>query len=358
MLSTIAESGELSTDPGDAAPFGFGNGWNVGMSSSLIAADIAASPVPLLLREEISNASRAVRTGELRRVDRGVYAPADLWRALAPWERYLARVHAVALVHPKAVFVLESGLALRGLPVFGEPPDVHVLVARPEKSRVARGVRVHSAERMPQCEQVAGIHVATAAELAIDVIRARHPAIGLAVAGAVLRQDPSLTRGELAALCATRASPRGIRTAEWVLARATSVPESPLENVSLAVLEWLGFPSPQLQTWFRGSDLDDDRVDFWWPRWRVAGEADGDIKYSGALGDARDALRARNVRDARLASRGVRATAHWTWRDVAAFGQLRALLVAAGLPVVTSEHAAPLRTLERALRGSPATATR
>ena len=67
----------------------------------------------------------------------------------------------------------------------------------------------------------------------------------------------------------------------------------------------------------------------WWPQWGVAGEADGEVKYSGAFGDAREALHDRNVRDARLARRGVRATAHWALRDLVAFSQLRAILTAA-----------------------------
>ncbi|WP_454119151.1 hypothetical protein [Microbacterium lacticum] len=56
----------------------------------------------------------------------------------------------------------------------------------------------------------------------------------------------------------------------WVIARASPVPESTLENLSLAVIEWLGFPAPELQRWFRGQAVgDDDRVDMWWPQWGV-----------------------------------------------------------------------------------------
>ncbi|WP_419596606.1 type IV toxin-antitoxin system AbiEi family antitoxin domain-containing protein, partial [Streptomyces brasiliscabiei] len=69
--------------------------------------------MPLLLATESSNVARAARTGELVRVGRGVYAPARAWATLTPWARYLARVHSVARAYPDAVFVRESGCALR-----------------------------------------------------------------------------------------------------------------------------------------------------------------------------------------------------------------------------------------------------
>lgn len=248
---------------------------------TLAAPGARPSPVPLILRAETSNAARDVRAGELVRVTRGVYAVAELWRKLAPWQRYLARVHAVARTIPEAVFILESGNALRGLPVFGEPPDVHAVLTAPAKSHTLTGVRIHSTERMPAFEMLDGIPVATPSELAVAIGRDRHPAVGLAVTNAILRQGPALTVATLAAVSAQRPTTRGVRALEWVLDRATPVPESALESVSLACVEWLGFPTPELQVWFRGPEMgDDDRVDFWWKQWGVAGEADGEVKYS------------------------------------------------------------------------------
>lgn len=319
--------------------------WAGAMSTPVMQTDVAPSPVPLIRAADAPHADRAVRSGELVRLIRGVYASAEEFRALAPWDRYLARVHAVALSWPDAVFVLESAAALRGLPVFGEPRDVHVLVAAPAKSRAQRGVRVHSAGRMPRIEMLGGIRVARTAETVVDFARLRHPAIALAVACAALRDDPEMTSEDFTRLSAERESSRGARRALWVFERATSVPESVLEALSLAVIEWLGFPAPELQKWIGG-----DRLDFWWKRWAIGGESDGDIKYSGAYGDARDALRARNARDARLLERGVSATAHWGSSDVTAHRQLRALLLAAGLPLVAPEHTQPLHTLAGALR--------
>jgi len=315
--------------------------------------DIVPSPVPLLRASEEPNAARAARAGQLVRVTRGIYASADDWATLAPWDRYLARVHAVADAHPDAVLVLESGCAVRGLPVFGEPPDIHLLVPTPGKSRRLERVRVHSADRMPVHESIGGMRVATPAELAVGVAHARHRAVGLAVADAVLRRHPETSADVLAAISADRPSSRGARAARWVIARADAERETPLESVSAAAMEWLGVPTPDLQRWFPGSAPEEDaRVDFWWDRWRIAGESDGEVKYSGVFGDARAALRARNARDASLRERGVQATAHWSWSDVGAPARLRALLVAAGLPLIHPAQDVPLRTLAAALRGA------
>jgi len=320
----------------------------------LVGADVVPSPVALILAADAPHADRAVRAGAWVRVVRGVYADAAAFRALPPWSRYLARVHAVALAWPESVFCLESSAALRGQSIAGEPRDVHVVVSSPEKSRAQRDFRVHTTTRMPEIEQRGALRMVNAADTVVDVARARHPAVGLALACSALRADPSLDVDTLERLNAERDSTRGCRQAQWALARATGVPESTLEVVSLAVIEWLGFPAPELQKWVLGpSGTDDDRLDFWWESWRIGGEADGDIKYSGELGDARQALRARNRRDARLADRGVSATAHWTWSDTLASRQLRALLRAAGLPLIAPERAEPLRTLAGAFASPP-----
>lgn len=282
---------------------------------------------------------------------RGVYVVTAQWRQLAPWDRYLTRVHAAAMLLPGAVFCGESAAALRGLPVFREPREVHIVAAPAQvTARAVAGVRFHTADQMPEWSELGGYAVVTAAEATIDVARSRHNAIGLAVAGAAMRVDPGLTREQLAALNEQRHSTRGRRHARWVIERATGIPESPLEHVSLAAIEWLGFPTPELQQWVRGPEGEgDDRLDFVWWLWAVAGEADGAVKVSGKLGDAREALRRRSVRDARLLRRGIRATAHWEWVDAAYPLQLKSKLLSAGLPQLAPENSTQLRTLATAL---------
>ncbi|MEU1970138.1 hypothetical protein ABZ477_00600 [Microbacterium sp. NPDC019599] len=273
------------------------------------------------------------------------------WSALRPWERYLAKVHATALRYPEARFVLESAAALRGLPVIGEPADVHVVDEPLATSRAVSGVRVHTAQALPDIREVGGLLVAAPEEIAVDMARLRHHAIGLAVAGMVMRQHPEIDPAALRELNRIRRSSRGRRHARWVIERATGEAESTLELVSLAAIEWLGFPEPELQKWILGPDAGrDDRLDFWWEATRTGGEADGDSKYDGQ--DAAAMLRTRRDRDARLLDRGVSATAHWGWTDVSRVTPLRAALLAAGLKPERPEDTAELRSLTRVLRST------
>lgn len=222
--------------------------------------DVAPCPIPLMRRGDGPHSDRAVRTGELMTVMRGVYVASAQWRTLAPWKRYLVRVHAAGLVYPGAVFCGESAAALLGHPVFREPREVHIVAtADSVTSRAVAGIRFHTAERMPETMAIGGFVVVTDAELAVDIARSRHNAIGLAVVGSVMRADPDVTRGVLAAINEKRPTKRGRRHARWAIERGTPVPESTLDNVSLAVIEWLGFPPPELQHWVRGPARDRGR---------------------------------------------------------------------------------------------------
>lgn len=304
--------------------------------------------VPLLRIEDTPHPERAVARGDIVKVRRGVYAPAEDWRSLAPWDRYLARVHAVALVNPYAVFCLESAAALLGLPVFGDPRTVHVIGSRSASARLVGGVRTHTASGDRVLDDVDGLFVASAADTAVDIARLRHPAVALSVADAALRADRTLHPGRLAAVNESRPSSRGRRLARWVLDRADGSAESPLESVDRAVIEWLGFPAPRLQVVFASPGGYADRPDFWWDEYSLMGEADGDIKYDGSLGDPLAALNARRDRDMRLRSHA-RAVVHWGWKESVRYGTLRDLLNGAGLPIVAPESTAPLLTLQRLL---------
>jgi len=58
-----------------------------------------------------------------------------------------------------------------------------------------------------------------------------------------------------------------------------------------------------------------ERVDFWWPEFRTAGEADGLAKYEGDSPEARRLrMRHSHLRDQRLADRGIELV-HFGWED-------------------------------------------
>lgn len=291
------------------------------------------------------NLSRGVKAGELTRIRRGVYAPSPEWSLLEPWNRYLARVHATLLADPDVILCLESAAALQGYPVIGDPGIVHVLGGANATSRLIEGVMTHSTADEREIVCIDAFAMTNGIDTAVDIARSRHNVLGLVVADAVLHRDPGVTPEMLVARNESRISSRGRRRARWVTHRASPAPESALESVDRAVIEWLGFPDPELQVW-----IGRDRVDKWWPDIRVAGEGDGDLKYDGRFGSTADALRERHIRDARLFAAGARAVPHWGWPEAIAADPLHAILTSAGVPVVNPRNHQQLHALRNAIR--------
>jgi hypothetical protein len=313
---------------------------------------IQPSPLPLLRAAEVPHPERAVARRELVKVRRGVYAPADAWLKLAPWTRYLAEVHAVLLQYPSLVASHESAVALLGGPVFGNPGTVHVLAPDVGASRLASGIRTHTTTDHRSLLMAGGLTLAAPAETAVDIARGRHPAIGLAVGDAMLRLDDTTSREQLQLLNATRSTKRGREIARWALARVNSDAETAFESVSRAVIEWLGFPAPELQRSFVATTGEIDRSDYHWEWESVAGEADGDLKFDGRFGDPSTLLRQQRARDARLRHH-VRTVAHWGWHDATTFSPLATLLRGAGLEPIAPENIAALSSMRQALSTRP-----
>jgi hypothetical protein len=291
--------------------------------------------------------------GDLIKVRPGVYTAAAEWKALAPWERYLARVFAAAMIYPDAVFSHDSAAALLGMPVFGDPVIVHVLAPAHGTARVVAGVRVHTSSDEREVVELGGMLMTSPADTAVDLARSRHAAVGLASADAALRGDEALSVEKLVHVNQSRRSKRGRALARWPLNSATALSETALESISRAVIEWLGFPPPALQVTFRTSGGPTDRCDFVWPGFSLAGESDGDLKYDGRFGDPRELLRHQRQRDARLRAHHVRSIAHWGWLDATTVDPLRSLLVGQGLIPVAPEQTVHLFSLRRSVSPRP-----
>ena len=317
-----------------------------------LTAPVMTSPVPLVRRADIPHPERAVARGVLVKVRHGVYAPAALWQDVTPWDRYLARVHAVALLHPDAVFSHESAAALLGLPVFGDPGTVHVLAEPIGTAGLASGIRTHASSGDRTIIELGGLLMTGFVDTAVDIARHRHRAVGLAMADAALRADPAASAQLLVALNEARVSKRGRAVARWALHRATPLAESTLESISRAVVEWVGFPRPTLQVAFRRSAGGEDRVDMVWDETSLAGECDGDLKYDGRYGPSAQVLARQGERDTRL-RRHLRAVAHWGWREATTVVPLRGILSGHGLRTIAAEDAAALFSLRRAVSPHP-----
>ncbi|MEU2202943.1 hypothetical protein AB0P19_03210 [Microbacterium oleivorans] len=307
-----------------------------------------ACPVPLLRARDVPHAARVAARGELVSVVRGVYAPTGLWRRLAPWDRYLARIHATLLTHPGLVLSHESAAAIWGMPVLGDPGVVHALGDPTRTSRLHAGLRMHTTTGARDVVDLGGFAAVAPADCAVDLARARHVVVGLIAPDAALRLDPAASVESLFEQNEHRPSSRGRRIARWPLHRARAEAESTLESASRAIIELLGYEEPELQTEWSGQGAT-DRTDFWWPGAGVAGEADGDLTYDGRFGDPGSLLRARRERDHRLRSRGIRSVVHWGWSDVADPDALDGILRGAGVPRVALPDAYRLATARTAL---------
>lgn len=234
------------------------------------------------------------------------------------------------------------------MPVFGDPVTVHALVPASAASREMSGIRTHRADGHQSVSSDDGLLVTTPAETAVTLARHRHHAVGLAAVDAAMRLGHAMP-DELAGINEGRSSSRGRNHARWAIDRASPRRESVLESVSSALIEWLGFPQPELQMLFSQPGDEVDRGDFWWPEQHLLGEADGESKYDGRFGDPASLLRERHSRDRRLRAGIVRAVAHWGWIETAQVVPLRDLLTGHRLPRIAPENTAELHTLRAAL---------
>ncbi|GAA3915641.1 type IV toxin-antitoxin system AbiEi family antitoxin [Microbacterium invictum] len=322
---------------------------DTGLALDLARLTLVPCPVPLVPTAQLPHPERALANGEVIRVRRGVYAPRARWLVLRPWQRYLARVYAVAMLYPDFAFSHESAAALLGIPVIGDPETVHVLVPPTAAARESAGIRSHRTERSAAVLTIGGLLLTSPGATAVTLARHRHEAIGFAALEAALRMDETLTPQALRADNDSRLSSRGRNHARWALDRADGRCESVLESLSVATIEWLGFPAPEIQHEFTSPHGITDRGDLWWEEAGLLGEPDGEFKYDGRFGDPAELLRKRRQRDRRLLLGGVRAVTHWGWIEVARIDPLRAQLMGQGLRQIAPETHAPLRSLQRLL---------
>lgn len=311
---------------------------------------VLPSPAELLLaRDDDVAGIRLRRDPGFARVRAGVYAPTTAWRSLTPWDRYLARVHAHALVHPDAVFSHESAAVLLGLPVFGEPRDIHLFDPLRTRSHRAGDVIVHTSQDARELIDLGPFRTTSPVDTAIDLARVLPAALALAVVDAVISpRGGGFALADAVDRAREQRSTRGIVKLRWIWERADARAESPGESVSRAVIEWWGFERPELQVTFRYEGYE-DRTDFYWPGLRLIGESDGYGKYDG--GDPEETKRrllAEKRREDRL-RRHEGGFVRWDWADAVRAAPLRDKLLAAGL----TQSRPPQRALLATLRSHP-----
>ena len=278
------------------------------------------------------------------RVRRGVYAPAAAWADERA--RSLLRMRAVALnASSPPLFSHRSAAAAWGLPFLTlGAPAAETLVASTSGGRSGRGIvrRGVDLDAVP-VSVVRGFHVTSVERTLIDLARSQPlasavMAVDFAISDGRGRRVPLTTpdriRSELARLDLRRGLARVNRTIDFGDGRS----ESPNESLSRARIYELGFPEPDLQVELTHHTGVTDRVDFLWREYGHIGEADGLGKYlDPALRSGRSAeevLIDEKRREDRLRSQYPRLS-RWEWSDAYTPARLRAILLDAGLPLLT-----------------------
>ncbi|MFP5311857.1 MAG: hypothetical protein ACLGH7_05550 [Actinomycetes bacterium] len=155
---------------------------------------------------------------------------------------------------------------------------------------------------------------------------------------------PALSKDELLGKAARLRSGARRNWVARVLDFASSESESAGESLSRAQMHLLGFPAPMLQAKLRQEGSLLARTDFFWPKYRLIGEFDGDVKYlsDDYLGTrtARQAVLAEKKREDRLRAAGFRVV-RWDWATASDSARFTACLRQAGMPSTWSSHPAP-----------------
>lgn len=327
------------------------------MAQVLPVGVVGPSPIELVRVRDAFAGKRGLRnSAHFHRVRTGVYAARPAWDALRPWERYLARVHAYALVNSDAVFAYESAAALLGLPVFGEPALIHVYALARTRSRRFGDVFVHSCVAVPETVTLGAHTMTTPATTTADLMRVLPPPFGLAVGDAAVSrvQGGMLAVADLEAAAAALPNTRGRALRNLLLPMVDARAESPGESVSRAVIVWSGFEPPDLQRVFVTDGIT-DRTDFWWESAKAIAESDGYGKYVRATAEETlEGVLAEKRREDRL-RRHCREFGRWDWAACMAVAPVIGELERLGVPRVAAPRSRLLATMRANPRSLPRT---
>jgi hypothetical protein len=251
----------------------------------------------------------ALSQRRLVRVRKGLFADATVWYKTAddPFLRHVLEARAAWLAIDRRGWASHyTAAVLNGLPV---PRDQPVLVTisqatRAEGRRLNRPVlRLRTAQVDPRDVGAEwGMAVLNPARTALDVARLHGLEAGLVLADAALASGWA-TAADLDRIAAAMVGWISTR-ARLVAEHASGRRESPVESWSYAVFVRRGLPLPECNEWVIGQGRGGIRSDFLWRRYRLAGEADGQVKYTNPYGPADRALVEEKARQLRLEEAG------------------------------------------------------
>lgn len=268
----------------------------------------------------LAEVRRLLARGVWVSVRRGVYVEASVRAAAVADERRAHALDVAALLLALGGDACAAGMSaarIWGLDLLVRPPAELVVVTGEEGAKGCRGGDfVLRAAGLP--EQYRGrryrVPVTSVARTVVDVARSGSLAGGVVVADSALRLGlASVSRlGEVVRDCRGWG---GLDTAQRAVALADPQAESALESVSRVAMYEQDVPPPRTQVPLGADDRQVGRVDFYWPRYGVIGEADGLGKYEANGRDSTRAIvRREKRREERLADLGFEVV-RWGWED-------------------------------------------
>ncbi|HEX6255466.1 MAG TPA: type IV toxin-antitoxin system AbiEi family antitoxin domain-containing protein [Euzebyales bacterium] len=285
-------------------------------------AALTAGPQPFTAAEAATwnvdqrTLTRLAQAGVLRRVDRGAYVPAALWRDASPEHRHLLRCRAVLGRYGGVVLSHTSAIVAYGLPTHRVDLDVvHLTRTRPGRTgRVARRQPVQVHPELPAAARCAvdGLQSCTAAVAVLQVADWHGVGAGMVVAEAALHRG-LVDHEDLRQARALVRLGHGRAAAALIVALAGADSESPGETLTRLVLRALGHTDLLQQVPIRLPNGRTARVDFLLPALDVVVEFDGAVKYEGAQG--RDELLREKRREDGLRATGLEVV-RLTWPDL------------------------------------------
>lgn len=297
---------------------------------------------PFQTRQQLA---RAARAGANQRVAVGAYVPAEIWQSLAPRQKYLARVRAIAETRKnRPVLSHWSAAAIHDLPIIGDwPQSVHVTVSPTSGGRSRNGVVKHSVQLGEgDAEERDGLLVTSIARTVLDIAATSNFLSAVTMMDRALHVDrfgriaPLVSKDELWRRWEARLPFGGHARAKAVIEFGEARADSPLESVSRVNMQVIGCPRPLLQSRFSDYLGFIGETDFHWPQFRIVGEADGERKYldqayrSGRT--VKQVMIDEKVREDRLRAVSLGVT-RWPWKTAINPAALRAKLSSAGLPM-------------------------
>jgi hypothetical protein len=276
---------------------------------------------------------------------RGAYVRAAVWDGLDRDAQRRLRIKAsVAYADRDFVVSHESAVAMWRLPWVGAQSNAtHVLSDFSTGGRSSRVLVRHSVGVPEKIERIDGLRVTSIARTVADILCESTFDQSVVVADAALHRSGGHTdgvpifrlshddvRAELSNVVLRHGTARATRALDF----ANSASESPGESLSRVNMSLAHLTPPELQAGLVGASGRRWFVDFWWPKFNVIGEFDGDAKYSD-LRFLNGRTPERALLDEKDREDDLRAVGHamsrWRWHVANSMPALRDQLVRAGV---------------------------